>query len=197
MAIATEALAGAVSLQWPLSDEQFIQLCTLNRDLRFEYTCAGELIIMTSTGGWTGNRNIRLASRLQAWAEADGTGLVFDSSTIFLLPNGAKRMPDASWVRLDRWNALTRAQQDGIPPLCPDFVLELRSPSDRVTTLQDKMVEYLDNGACLGWLIDPIDREVYVYRPGEAVEHREAPGALSGEPVLRGFQLRLADIWAS
>ncbi len=195
MAIATESPASAVSLQWPLSDEQFAQLCALNPELRLEYTSAGDLIIMTSTGGWTGNRNARLVSRLQIWAEADGTGLVFDSSTIFLLASGAKRMPDASWVGLDRWNALTREQQDGIPPLCPDFVLELRSPSDRVTELQDKMVEYLANGARLGWLIDPIARAIHIYRPGETVQRHEAPEEVSGEPVLPGFTLRLADVW--
>ncbi|ETX08114.1 MAG: hypothetical protein ETSY2_07280 [Candidatus Entotheonella gemina] len=195
MAIATESPTSAVSLQWPLSDEQFAQLCALNPELHFEYTCTGELIIMTSTGGWTGNRNVRLASRLQVWAEANGSGLAFDSSTIFKLPNGAKRMPDASWVQLERWNALTREHQEGIPPLCPDFVLELRSPSDRLTDLQDKMAEYLANGARLGWLIDPIARVVHVYRPGEAAERLEAPAEVSGEPVLSGFTLRLADIW--
>lgn len=195
MAIATQSPAGAIRLQWPLSDEQFIQLCALNRDLRFEYTCAGELVIMTSTGGWMGNRNARLVSRLQVWAEADGSGLVFDSSTIFLLPNGAKRMPGASWIGFDRWNTLTREQQDGIPPLCPNFVLKLRSPSDRITDLQDKMIEYLANRARLGWLIDPIACVVHVYRPGEAVERHEAPVEMSGEPMLPGLTLRLADVW--
>ncbi len=150
---------------------------------------------MTSTGGWMGNRNARLVSRLQVWAEADGSGLVFDSSTIFLLPNGAKRMPDASWIGFDRWNTLTREQQDGIPPLCPDFVLELRSPSDRITNLQDKMIEYLANRARLGWLIDPIACVVHVYRPGETVERHEAPVEMSGEPMLPGLTLRLADVW--
>jgi Uma2 family endonuclease len=197
MAIATESLTGTVSLHWPLIDDQFAELCALNPELRFEYTCTGDLIIMTSTGGWTGNRNARLVSRLQVWAEADGSGLVFDSSTISLLPNGAKRMPDASWVRLDRWNALTREQQEGIPPLCPDFVLELRSPSDRLPELQDKMAEYLNNGAHLGWLIDPIERIVYIYRPEEVMERLEAPEELSGEPVLSGFVLSLAALWSS
>lgn len=197
MAITTESLIGAVRLHWPLTDEQFVELCALNPELRFEYTCTGDLIIMTSTGGWTGNRNARLVSRLQIWAEDDGSGLVFASSTIFLLPNRATRMPDAAWVRLDRWNALTREQQDGIPPLCPDFVLELRSPSDRLPELQDKLAEYLTNGARLGWLIDPIECVVYVYRPGEVVECLEAPGDLSGEPVLPGFVLNLAAVWSS
>jgi Uma2 family endonuclease len=195
MAVATEAPSRSITLQWPLDDEQFAQLCRLNPDLRFEYTSTGELLIMTSTGGWTGNRNIRLAARLQLWAETDGTGLAFDASTIFLLPSGAKRMPDASWMRLDRWNALTREQQEGIPPYCPDFILELRSPSDRLPDLQGKMEEYLNNGARLGWLIDPIERVVYVYRPGEAVERLDHPREVSGEPVLAGFVLRLEDIW--
>jgi len=196
MAIATEAPSRSIILQWPLDDEQFAQLCRLNPDLRFEYTSTGELLIMTSTGGWTGNRNIRLAARLQLWAETDGTGLAFDSSTIFLLPSGAKRMPDASWMRLERWNALTREQQEGIPPCCPDFILELRSPSDRLPDLQGKMEEYLNNGARLGWLIDPIERVVYVYRPGEAVERLDHPREVSGEPVLAGFVLRLEAIWS-
>jgi len=196
MAIATEAPSRSIILQWPLDDEQFAQLCRLNPDLRFEYTSTGELLIMTSTGGWTGNRNIRLAARLQLWAETDGTGLAFDSSTIFLLPSGAKRMPDASWMRLERWNALTREQQEGIPPCCPDFILELRSPSDRLPDLQGKMEEYLNNGARLGWLIDPIERVVYVYQPGEAVERLDHPREVSGEPVLAGFVLRLEAIWS-
>ena len=196
MAIATEAPSRSIILQWPLDDEQFAQLCRLNPDLRFEYTSTEELLIMTSTGGWTGNRNIRLAARLQLWAETDGTGLAFDSSTIFLLPSGAKRMPDASWMRLERWNALTREQQEGIPPCCPDFILELRSPSDRLPDLQGKMEEYLNNGARLGWLIDPIERVVYVYRPGEAVERLDHPREVSGEPVLAGFVLRLEAIWS-
>jgi Uma2 family endonuclease len=147
MAVATEAPNRAITLQWPLDDEQFAHLCHLNPDLRFEYTSTGELLIMSSAGGWTGNRSIRLAARLQLWAETDGTGLAFDSSTIFLLPSGAKRMPDASWMRLDRWKALTRELQEGIPPCCPDFILELRSPSDRLPDLQGKMEEYLNNGA--------------------------------------------------
>ncbi|MDH3601235.1 MAG: Uma2 family endonuclease [Candidatus Tectomicrobia bacterium] len=197
MAIATESPTGVVALQWPLSDEQFIQLCRLNPEMRFEYTSSGDLLIMTSTGGWTGNRNIRIATRLQLWAETDGSGLAFDSSTLFLLPNGARRMPDASWLRLDRWNRLPREQQDGIPPLCPDFVLELRSPSDRLPDLQDKMAEYIANGARLGWLIDPIEQVVVVYRPDAAVERLEAPAELSGEPVLPGFVLALTAFWPS
>lgn len=197
MAIATESSTGVVTLQWPLSDEQFLQLCHLNPEMRFEYTSCGDLVIMTSTGGWTGNRNIRIAARLQLWAETDGSGLAFDSSTLFLLPNGARRMPDASWLRLDRWNRLTREQQDGIPPLCPDFVLELRSPSDRLPGLQDKMAEYIANGACLGWLIDPIERVVLVYRPDESVDRLAAPAELSGEPVLPGFVLGLTAFWSS
>ncbi len=196
MVATTASPIHAVTLCWPLSDAQFAQLCHLNPDMHFEYTSTGELLIMTSTGGWTGNRNIRLAARLQLWEETDGSGLAFDSSTIFLLPNGAKRMPDASWIHLDRWHALTREQQDGIPPLCPDFVLELRSPTDRLETLQDKMQEYMDNGARLGWLIDPVERVVYVYRPGEVVARLEAPETVSGEPVLPGFEQPMAAIWA-
>src|ERR671938_1848065 len=150
-----------------LTDEQFLQLCADNEDLRLELTAAGELVIMPPTGLMTGWRNSRLTQRLATWAEQDGTGLAFDSSTLFTLPNGAKRSPDASWVRRNRWEALSGEQREGIGPFCPDFVSDLRSPSDRISTLQDKMAEYIDHGAQLGWLIDPYDRRGHIYRPGQ------------------------------
>jgi Uma2 family endonuclease len=179
----------------PITDDQFLELCNTNEDLRIEQTSSGELDIMPGTGGTTGRRNARLISKLQIWAEHDGFGLVFDSSTIFQLPNGAKRLPDASWVRLEKWDALTVEQQDKIPPLCPDFVAELRSRTDWLPYLQNKMEEYIANGAQLGWLIDPIDRRLYIYRPDADVEVLQDPETVSGEPVLTGFVLALASVW--
>jgi Uma2 family endonuclease len=163
--------------------------------MRLEYTSTGDLIIMTGTGGWTGHTNARLTRLFDTWAEAEGSGFVFDSSTVFILPNGAKRSPDVCWIRRERWETLSPDEQNGFPPLGPDFVLELRSPSDRLLTLQDKMQEYLDNGARLGWLIDPFERVVYIYRPGKAVERLDDPREVSGEPVLAGFVLQLGNIW--
>jgi len=178
-----------------LTDEQFYQLCADNRELRLELTANRELVIMPPTGGETGRRNTRLTQRLANWAEKDGTGEAFASSTGFNLGNGAKRSPDAAWVRRSRWEALTEAQQEEFIPLCPDFVVELRSRKDRLGTLQAKMEEYIQNGAELGWLIDPSAKRVYVYRPGRPVECLEAPSTLSGEPVLPGFTFNASEIW--
>jgi Uma2 family endonuclease len=178
-----------------LTDKQFYRLCQDNRDLRLELTADGELIIMLPTGSMTGWRNARIMHRLTDWAERDGVGLTFDSSTGFRLPNGAKRSPEASWVRREKWDALTEEEKEGFAPLCPDFVVELRSPEDRITTLQDKMLEYISNGAELGWLIDPKARRVYVYRRGQPTEYLENPEAIAGDPALRGFVLNIRDIW--
>ncbi len=195
MAVATESPACAVTLHWPLSDDQFAKLCMLNPELRFEYTSTGDLIIMPPTGGDTGHTNANLTTDFTIWARREGSGLVFDSSTLFVLPNGAKRSPDVSWLRRERWDALSAEEHRSFSPICPDFVLELRSPSDRLGELQDKMQEYLDNGARLGWLLDPIERVVHIYRPGAPTERLADPTEVSGEPVLPGFVLRLAAIW--
>ncbi|BAY49680.1 hypothetical protein SAMD00079811_73090 [Scytonema sp. HK-05] len=178
-----------------LTDEQFFQLCQANRDLRFERTPTGELIIMPPVGGETSNRNGRLNQQLFNWAEADGTGIAFDSSGGFKLPNGADRSPDASWVTLERWNALTQEQQTRFLPLCPDFVVELLSPSDSLKVAQEKMTEYRDNGDRLGWLINRKSRQVEIYRQGQEVEVVESPASLSGEDVLSGFVLNLEALW--
>ncbi|KAB8315639.1 Uma2 family endonuclease [Tolypothrix campylonemoides VB511288] len=178
-----------------LTDEQFFQLCQANRDLRFERTATGELIIMPPVGGETSNRNGRLNQQLFNWADADGTGIAFDSSGGFKLPNGADRSPDASWVTLERWNTLTQEQQTRFLPLCPDFVVELLSPSDSLKVAQEKMTEYRDNGARLGWLINRKSRQVEIYRIGQEVEVLESPASLSGEDVLAGFVLNLTAIW--
>lgn len=177
-----------------LTDDAFYELCRSNPDVKFERTATGELVIMPPTGGETGDRNRRLIQRLGNWTDADNSGLAFDSSTGFKLPNGAERSPDAAWVSLDRWEALTPEQRREFPPLAPDFVVELRSASDDLEPLQAKMREYLSNGVRLGWLINPQDRQVEIYRPDQPVEVLQSPPSLSGESVLPGFGLDLARI---
>ncbi|NER22642.1 MAG: Uma2 family endonuclease [Symploca sp. SIO1C2] len=178
-----------------LTDEEFFEFCRINRDLRIERTAKGELLIMSPTGSETGNRNFKLIQQLANWTDADGTGIGFDSSTGFKLPNGTNCSPDAAWVKLERWNALTPEQQKRFAPICPEFVVELRSPSDQLKPLQEKMQEYIDNGTLLGWLIDRKNRQVYIYRPGVAVECLDNPVSLSGNSVLPGFILDLSKIW--
>jgi Uma2 family endonuclease len=178
-----------------LTDEQFFNLCQANRDLRFERTATGELIIMPPTGGETGNKNARITQQLMNWTDADGTGIAFDSSTGFKLPNGADRSPDASWIKLKRWDALTQEEKQKFPPICPDFVVELLSPSDSLKVAQEKMREYIDNGVRLGWLINRKSREVEIYRIGQEVEVLGSPVSLSGEDVLPRFVLNLEAVW--
>jgi Uma2 family endonuclease len=178
-----------------LNDEQFFQLCQDNRDLKFERNANGDLIIMPPTGGETGNRNGRLNQQLFNWTDRDGTGIAFDSSTGFKLPNGADRSPDASWLKLERWNALTSEQKQKFLPLCPDFVVELLSPTDRLKVTQEKMREYRDNGTRLGWLIDRQSQQVEIYRIAKEVEILKSPTTLSGEDVLPDFILSLEAIW--
>jgi len=178
-----------------LTDEEFFQLCQSNKNLRLERTATGELIIMSPTGGETSNRNGRLTQQLFNWADADGTGVAFDSSGGFKLPSGADRSPDAAWVRLERWNSLTISEQQRFPHLCPDFIVELLSPSDSLPSTQSKMREYQDNGMRLGWLINRRTRQVEIYRPNQEVEVIDNPVTLSGETVLPGFVLNLAPIW--
>jgi Uma2 family endonuclease len=180
-----------------MSDEQFFELCHLNRDLRLERTSQGDLVIMPPTGSETGRENFELTVLFGHWVHADGSGVGFDSSTGFTLPNGAKRSPDLAWVKRTRWEALTPEQRKVFAPLCPDFVLELRSPSDALEYVQAKMQEYLDNGARLGWLIDPIERKVYIYRPQAPVECLDNPQTISGDPVLPRFVLELGRVWNS
>lgn len=184
---------GALSKK--LDEADFYELCQANQDLRIERTSDGDIIIMPPTGGETGGRNFDLGGIFRAWVKSDGTGKGFDSSTGFTLPNGANRSPDLAWVKLSRWNALTDEQRRGFPPLCPDFVIELRSQSDSLSALQDKMQEYIANGAQLGWLIDPMGKKVYVYRPQAEVECLENPASISGGELLTGFTLDLAEVW--
>jgi Uma2 family endonuclease len=174
---------------------QFYEFCLANRDLRIERTASGEVIIMPPAFSDTGNRNFNIAAQLGAWTEQDRTGIGFDSSAGFTLPNGATRSPDASWIKLERWNALTEDQKASFAPICPDFVIELRSSSDTLTRLRDKMQEYIANGVSLGWLIDRKNRTVQIYRPDREPELLENPETVSGDPELPGFVLRLAKIW--
>ena len=178
-----------------MTDEQFYEFCQANRDLRIERTASGEVTIMPPAFSDTGNRNIKIAQQLANWAEQDGTGEPFDSSTGFTLPNGATRSPDASWIKLERWNALTEEQIASFAPICPDCVIELRSSSDSLSGLQDKMQEYVANGASLGWLIDRKNRKVYIYRSNHEPEILDNPKAVSGNPELPGFALQMAKIW--
>lgn len=178
-----------------LTEEQFELLCRDNRDLRIELTAQGELVIMSPTGMKTGWRNSKLNYYFMSWTLEDGTGICCDSSTLFTLPNSAKRSPDVSWIRQDRVDALTEKQQDGFAPICPDFVLELRSPSDTVAEVQQKMDEYMANGALLGWMIDPYSKRVFIYRPQQPVECLENPESVAGDPILPGFVLNVREIW--
>ncbi len=175
--------------------EQFFEFCQLNRGLQIERTRSGDIVIMAPTGGATGNRNASLNAQLYLWARQDGTGRVFDSSTGFTLPNGAERAPDASWVLRTRLARLTAEEKQRFLPLCPDFVIELRSPTDKLPKLQDKMAEYRENGAQLGWLIDPLERRVHIYRPDVPIEIVNNPATISGDPELHGFALDLREIW--
>lgn len=177
-----------------LTDEQFYLLCQANRDVRFERTAKGELIVMPPTGGETGDRNSEMNFQLRAWNKQTRLGKVFDSSTGFKLPNGADRSPDAAWVRLERWEALTPEQRQKFPPLAPDFVIELRSATDDLKPLQAKMQQYCDHGVRLGWLLDPQRRIVEIYRIGYDVEVITSPTSLSGEDVLPGFVMDLSEI---
>jgi Uma2 family endonuclease len=178
-----------------LDEEQFFRFCQQNKDLRIERTAEGDLEVMPSAGWETGHRNLKLAVQLGTWAEQDNTGIATDSSGGFRLPNGAVRAPDAAWVRRERLAGLTPEQKQRFLPLCPDFVIELRSPTDSLTLVQAKMREYIENGARLGWLIDPEERKVHVYQPNDRVEISDKPDNVSGDPILPGFVLDLKLIW--
>jgi Uma2 family endonuclease len=175
-----------------LTDEQFYQLCQNNRELKFERTPKGKLIIMSPVGGESGNREAELIIDLGVWNRQTRLGYTFSSSTIFKLPNGADRAPDAAWIRRERWEALTPEQRRNFPPIAPDFVIELRSATDDLETLRQKMQEYMDAGVQLAWLINPQQQQVEIYRPGQDVEVRNLPTELSGENVLPGFSLNLS-----
>jgi len=188
----------AFTLQLPLAlkftNEEFEQLVAANQELKLELSSSGELVIMSPTGGETGNRNFDLLGQLWFWNRQNNLGKAFDSSTGFKLPNGATRSPDASWIKQERWDALTPKQQKKYLPLCPDFAIELVSESDDLADTQTKMREYIQNGLRLGWLINPQDKQVEIYRPNKEVEVLNSPISLSGEDVLPGFILDLKNV---
>lgn len=178
-----------------VTDQQFEQLAVVNRDIRLEKASDGELIVMSPTGAETGNRNVELATEFVIWNRKYNLGKVFDSSTGFKLPNGATRSPDVSWVAINRWNNLTEIERQKFAPICPDFVLELRSSSDSIAQLSKKMQEYIENGALLGWLINPQDQEVEIYRPNQEKQILKNPIEISAENILPNFTLKTNLIW--
>jgi Uma2 family endonuclease len=189
----------AIPKGFRVTPEQFEQLASAEQLARLELTKDGELIVMSPTGGEAGRKNRRLTQQIGIWTDRDGTGEAFDSSTVFVLPNGARRSPDVSWIQLKRWNTLTLKEKQGFPPIAPDFIIELVSPSDiknqRHEDLQAKMQEYLDNGVQLGWLIESSAKTVEIYRSGQQVEILNNPQTLSGEDILPGFTLDLSEIF--
>lgn len=201
MSIVQSELADGVIVVhgWPggrMSDDEFLRFCNKNEHLRFEQNAEGDLIVIPPTGGTGSHRNALIVYFVTEWALRDGTGLPFDSDGKFQLPNTARRSPDAAWILYERWNRLSEEEQEGISPISPDFVVELRSRTDRLSMLQDKMREYMDNGSKLGWLIDPYERKVEVFRPGRPPEVLESPESVSGDPELPGFVMEMKRIWA-
>ncbi|HEY2384546.1 MAG TPA: Uma2 family endonuclease [Terriglobia bacterium] len=178
-----------------LTPEQFFHLCGDNPELRLELTARKEIIVMSPANSRTGMRNAEITRQLGNWARQDGRGVFFDSNTGFVLPNGATRSPDASWILRSRWNVLTPRQQSVFAPICPDFVIELWSPSDALNEIRFKLEEYVANGAKLGFLIYPPDRQVYVYSPDQTPQLLDNPESISGDPELPGFTLDLTEIW--
>ena len=178
-----------------LTDEQFYQLCRANPNVKFERNATGDIIIMSPTGGETGSFNSEINADFVIWNRRTKLGKVFDSSTCFKLPNGADRSPDVAWIKQSRWDTLTSEEKEKFPPIAPDFVLELMSPTDSLKETQKKMQEYIDNGVKLGWLINRKNRKIEIYRQGKAVELLESPTKLVGEDVLPGFVLNLQFIW--
>jgi len=177
-----------------LTDDQYYRFCMDNRDLRIELSAHGELILMSPTNSGTGRKNAKINQRLSNWAEQDGMGECFDSSSEFTLPNRAKRSPDASWILKSRWDRLTPEEKNKFSPICPDFVLELRSEGDRSSELEQKLEEYIACGARLGWLLDPIDNCATIYRPGQTPIRIENPAIISGDPELPDFEFDFREI---
>ena len=178
-----------------ITDDQFYQLCRENPDVKFERNAKGEIIIMPPTGGEIGNYNSEINADFVIWNRQTKLGICFDSSTCFKLPSGANRSPVVSWIKKERWDALTPEQKQKFPPIAPDFVWELMSPTDSLKDTQEKMQEYMNNHVKLGWLINRKTRRVEIYRQGQEVEILESPAELSGEDVLPGFVLNLQLVW--
>jgi Uma2 family endonuclease len=196
-----DSVIPGLSLQVPRvtrrSPDWFYNFCQVNGDLQFEQTAEGEILVMAPAGFESGDRELEVGGQLREWAKREGSGRANGANAGFRLPNGATRVPDASWTLKSRLNKLTASEREKFPLLCPDFVIEVVSPSDRLTTLRAKMEEYLANGVRLGWLIDPKQRNVYIYRPGKKVQVRHNARRISGSPELPGFVLKLAEVWES
>lgn len=184
-----------IGLTHPVSHEEFAELCVQYPDLRLELTSSGELIVMPPTGALIDNRNLKLIYQFAAWLETDKTGMGFGPTAGFTLPNGAIRSPDASWMTSEKWDSLSEYQKERFSAICPDFVVELRSRTDSLRTLIEKMEEYIANGATLGWLIDPRKRRVYIFKAGEEMVTLDNPRVVSGDPLLPGFELQMEKIW--
>jgi Uma2 family endonuclease len=178
-----------------MTDAVFKRYCEANPDLRVERTAEGNVLILEHSGWYDSYRNAEITAQLYGWSKREGRGRAFDPSVLYMLPNGAARSARVSWILRSRLATLTAKQRRGFPPICPDFMVELRSPSDRLPKLQAKMREWIDNGAQLGWLIDPKTRSVYIYRPGQTTERLVNPRRVAGEPPIDGFALEMADIW--
>jgi Uma2 family endonuclease len=195
--VVTEILPMVLKMQPEIimNDDQFFDFCQLNRDLNIERDQLGDLLIMSPTGSETDERNFNLIVQLGIWTKKDGTGVGFGSSGGFTLPNGAVRSPDAAWIKKERWEAIPVEQRKKFAPICPDFVVELRSETDSLKTLQEKMAEYIENGVKLGWLIDRKQGKVFIYRSGQVMAELDHPQTLNGEDILPGFVLDLREIW--
>lgn len=195
--VVTEILPMVLKMQPEIimNDDQFFDFCQLNRDLNIERDQLGDLLIMSPTGSETDERNFNLIVQLGIWTKKDGTGVGFGSSGGFTLPNGAVRSPDAAWIKKERWEAIPVEQRKKFAPICPDFVVELRSETDSLKTLQEKMAEYIENGVKLGWLIDRKQGKVFIYRSAQVMEELDHPQTLNGEDILPGFVLDLREIW--
>jgi Uma2 family endonuclease len=195
ISLAELALPIRIRPQVPMTDDELLRFCAANDPLRVERDANGELLVMTPAGSKSSRMNSRVIRLLDEWAEADGRGVAFDSNGGFTLPDGSMRAADAAWVALPRWQALTDSQQSRFAPLCPDFIIELRSPSDRLPDLEAKMLQWIANGAQLAWLIDPIEQSVTIYRPGQAPEAYHHPNSVQGDGIMAGFELVMARIW--
>ena len=195
-ALANLELPARIRLEHPLTDEELMRFCAANEMVRVERDANGELIVMSPSGSGTGQKNSELNFQLAAWARETNSGVTFDSNAGFTLPDGSMRSPDAAWIAWPRWNALSKQEQDGFAPICPEFVIELRSPSDSLLELQAKMQMWVANGAEVAWLIDPSRKTVEVYRPGRAAEVLEGGSAVEGDGPVAGFVLELGRIWS-
>jgi Uma2 family endonuclease len=184
-----------LSFEHPMTDDQLMRFCAVNEVLRVEREPNGEILVMTPAGFKTSTINIRISRLLDEWAEADGRGIATDSNGGYTLPDGSMRAPDVAWVRNERWRALSDQDQSRFAPICPDFVIELRSPSDKLPALQAKMKQWIANGAEVAWLIDPIEKAVTIYRPGDEPEHLTHPSSVQGTGPIAGFELVMARVW--